>query len=220
MPGMSTLEYVLDKFNLDYKDGNKLPVEIPNFGRDNLAELFAELGFKSGVEIGVERGLYTEVLCKSNPQATIYAVDPWEVYKDYRLYVSQRKLDKFYAETMQRISHYKNGVLIKGFSEDVVKDFDDNSLDFVYIDGNHDFQHMSHDLFAWSKKIKVGGIISGHDYVKNKRLVTNTHVVYVVQSFVQSYRIKPWFLLGTKDEVPGIIRDSSRSYMWVKPKWA
>jgi hypothetical protein len=43
-------------------------------------------------------------------------------------------------------------------------DFDDESLDFVYIDANHRPDFVREDIREWTKKVKKGGIVSGHDY--------------------------------------------------------
>jgi predicted O-methyltransferase YrrM len=42
--------------------------------------------------------------------------------------------------------------------------YQDNSLDFVFIDAAHDYDSVTADIKAWLPKVKVGGIISGHDY--------------------------------------------------------
>lgn len=42
--------------------------------------------------------------------------------------------------------------------------FADGSLDFVFIDGNHTRESVMEDCAAWWPKIKVGGVMSGHDY--------------------------------------------------------
>ena len=94
---------------------------------------------------------------------------------------------------------------------EALKDFNDNSLDFVFIDGNHTFEYVVEDIAQWSKKVKVGGIVSGHDYwrsiesekplyVKNLTLLEQLKLVQVkdaVNSWVSANRIKPWFI--TKD---------------------
>jgi hypothetical protein len=38
------------------------------------------------------------------------------------------------------------------------------SLDFVYIDADHEYKSVKSDYDAWRDKIRKGGIISGHDY--------------------------------------------------------
>lgn len=207
-----TLDHLLHKYNLD--PTARTPLEIPNVGRDDLAILFGELGFKRGAEIGIERGVYSEVLCRSNPGVMLFCVDAWKAYQGYRDHVSQEKLDGFYEETKQRLKPYQ-AQLIRSFSVDAVKQFEDHSLDFVYIDANHELPFVIFDLIAWSKKVRRGGIVAGHDYYQSTRQDTKNHVVYAVDAYVRSYRIKPWFLLGTKAKVNGEVREKSRSWMWV-----
>lgn len=210
---MTTLEYILNKFDVSYSDRTRMPIEIPNVGRDSLSGLFCELGFKVGVEIGVEQGIFSESLCKNNPGSKLYAIDPWKAYPGYRLNKTQKKVDAYYNEAKTRLTSY-NCELVRKFSLDAAKDFIDRSLDFVYIDGNHNFQNCTNDITEWTKKIKYGGIIAGHDYVKHKK-PTGMHVVEVVDAYTDAYGIKPWFVLGTKAIIEGKTRDKVRSFMWV-----
>ena len=71
---MNTLEYILNKYKMEASRR----IEIPNVGRDHLAALPRDLGFKKIVEVGVQQGRYSEILTRKNPQATVYGVDPWE----------------------------------------------------------------------------------------------------------------------------------------------
>lgn len=199
---MDTLNTIVEKYRLNLNE--RLPIQI-NIGRLELAGLFAELDFKTGAEIGVEQGLYTEVLCKANPRAAIYAADAWQAYNGYREHVSQEKLDGFYGAAKRRLAPY-NCYLLRGFSRDISSQFDDNWLDFVYIDSNHDFQYVVNDLAEWSKKVRPGGIIAGHDYRKDKGGAP-FHVKYAVDGFTAAYRVSPWFVLRG---------DKSASFMWVK----
>jgi predicted O-methyltransferase YrrM len=208
-----TLSFITQKYNLDLNQ--PLPIQIPNMGRDNLAQLFAELKFKSGVEIGTEAGLYAEVLCKSNPKAKLYCIDPWKAYSGYREHVTQSKLDDIYISAKTRLAPF-NCELIRTTSMEALSDFADQSLDYVYIDGNHEYNYISQDIKHWINKIKSGGIISGHDYLHAGRSGYKCDVVYAVNEYTQTNQINPWFLIGTKAMVPGEIRDKSRSWMWVK----
>jgi hypothetical protein len=56
--------------------------------------------------------------------------------------------------------------LIKGFSNDlkIINKFEDNSLDLIYIDGDHSFEGCYEDLKNWYPKLKVGGFILNDDY--------------------------------------------------------
>jgi Methyltransferase domain len=42
--------------------------------------------------------------------------------------------------------------------------YDNESLDFVFIDAAHDYDNVRADILAWFPKVKVGGIIAGHDF--------------------------------------------------------
>jgi hypothetical protein len=210
-----TIEAIFRIFHLTPDPLKRMPIEIPNAGRDRLAVLFAELGFTKGAEIGVEQGAYSEVLCKANPGLKVlYCVDAWQHYAGYRDHVNQQKLDGFYIATKARLAPYP-AVLMRAFSLDAIKVFEPNGLDFCYIDAAHDLVSVINDLAAWSKLVRPGGIIAGHDYCRTKNDF-QLHVVDAVNAFTNAYRISPWFLLGTKEERPGEIRDKRRSFLWVK----
>ena len=42
--------------------------------------------------------------------------------------------------------------------------FEDESLDMVFIDADHSYEAVKRDIQTWEKKLKPGGILSGHDY--------------------------------------------------------
>jgi len=207
--------FILTKYGIR---PNKGGTEIPNVGRKDLAKLFAELGFLKGVEIGVEQGAYSEVLVEANPEATIYGVDPWLAYPGYREHVTQSKLEGFYQATLARMQPYPLWRAIRKFSTEAAMDFRDEELDWVYIDGNHTLPFVINDIIEWSKKVKVGGIVSGHDYRTSVRIKSMMHVPYAVKCYTEAYRIPLWYLFGRKDKRPGEVRDDNRSWMWVKPR--
>jgi hypothetical protein len=192
-----------------------MPIVIPNYGRNQMAELFNELGFRSGVEVGVCDGTYSEILCKANPDAKIYGVDPFIPYADYHDYRRWKTVNGYHQAAIERLSPYKNYSFIEKFSMDAVKDFEDNSLDFVYIDANHNFQNVTNDVIEWNRKLKVGGILAGHDYTKLHQ-GSDSHVPYVIDAYTAAKGLRPWFVLGNQAKHEGLIRDNPRSWMWVK----
>ena len=97
---MDTLDYILKKYNLT--EGRYLALPI---SREEFATLLAELNFNTGAEIGVERGLYSEELCKANPNLKLSCIDAWKAYKGYRDHVDQAKLNRFHKETKERLKN-------------------------------------------------------------------------------------------------------------------
>ena len=212
---MDTLKYILDKYNLH--DWRKMPTEIPNMGRDDLPALFNELGFGIGAEIGVDAGSYSLIICEGMPKLKkLYCVDAWTMYSGYRDKFTQEKMDLAKARAIQRVSGYNVG-FIENFSMEAVKYIDDSSLDFVYIDANHEYPFVTQDIIHWSKKVRRGGIVAGHDYYETTAVDSRCHVIPAVVGYTWAYKIKPWFVIGTKAKIEGQIRDGKRSWMWVKP---
>lgn len=206
---MNTLDYVLQRFGVTLQPDQKLPIDLFNSSRRDLALLFHELKFKKGAEIGVESGEYSETLVSLNPGLELYCIDAWKAYRGYRDHVSQEKIDGFYETAQHRLSRY-GAELIRKFSMDAVQDFKDNGLDFVYIDANHSFDYVIMDIIEWSKKVKPGGIVAGHDYVRRKNITDRVHVVQAVQSYTYCHDIETWFTVG------GAAKET-RSWFWVKP---
>ena len=218
---MNTLDYIINKYNITL--GRHYPIEIPRMRRADLLTLFRELDFKTGVEIGVEQGLFSEAICKANPQLTLYSIDPWQIYTGYHDYKEQDGgvMEARHQEALKRLAQY-NCKVIEKFSMDAVKDFADESLDFVYIDGNHEVPWALDDIYWWSLKVRKGGIVAGHDYYKStKGRLSKCHVWYAVNCYVQAKDIRPWFLAGLKSEPvdappPAVNRDRERTFFWVR----
>jgi hypothetical protein len=206
-----TLDRISEIYSLDIGEP---VVEIPNVTRDDMAVLFQKLGFKSGVEIGVLGGEYSEVLLKANPELELIGVDPWTAYHTYHDWVRQSRLSHHRGVAMERLKGL-NVSFMEQFSLDAVKEFPDNSLDFVYIDGNHELPYVMNDIIEWNKKVKPDGIVSGHDYYKSPLKETTNHSQYAVDAFTQAYHIK-LFLVGRKNAPEGEKRDQQRSWFFVK----
>lgn len=157
----------------------------------------------------------------------MYAIDSWLSYPDYCATENyQDHQDKVYQGALQELSKYPHCTIVKKTSMEAVKDFEDNSLDFVYIDGHHGFKYVTEDIWEWSKKVRVGGMISGHDYaypkqrdLPEKMSPYTCQVKFVIDAYTKAFFINNWWVLGadkrtTKEES----RDRWRSWMWFKER--
>lgn len=192
------------------------PLEIPDVGREIFGHWFREFGYRVGAEVGVERGIFSSVLLKAHPKLELFCIDSWQPYDGYIARINGDDLPLKYQEAQERLKGY-HVHFYRQFSMDAVKRFKDNSLDFVYIDANHDFPWCFEDIIEWEKKVRPGGMVCGHDYIKMRSGKPSR--VRVVESLNFYTRLKPietWFVLGRNAKIPGEIRDNDRSFMWVK----
>ena len=113
------------------------------------------------VEIGSYIGESTEVFAKNFPKSTIYSVDPYIPNYDKSDNASNYMND-VENEFIKLLDIHPNIKKIKKLSSDAVKDFDDNSIDFVYIDANHTYESVKQDIILWLPKVKK--YIGFHDY--------------------------------------------------------
>ena len=188
---------------------------IPNMTRDIFATVLASMQMNVGAEVGVERGDFSKTLMRANPLLHLYGVDPWTALPDYRVHLTQAFMDEMYERVCTRLRRY-HWTPIRCMSEDIGDQIPDGSLDFVYIDANHEYTHVLRDLDIWTKKVRRGGIISGHDYTLERQREPNG-VVAAVNKWTADHDIKPWFVLGSDEYVVGEVRDRARSFFWVNP---
>ena len=113
------------------------------------------------VEVGCHRGVSTELFAQCC--AKVYAIDPWDLATTYTESSFSLTQSAAHTEFMSRLKDYDNVETIKDFSENASGRFDDESIDMVYIDGDHSFEACTIDLQSWIPKVKKGGIVSGHD---------------------------------------------------------
>ena len=218
---MNTYDHIIKKYNINV--GRQHIVEIPNMGRNDMAKLFKELNFNLGAEVGVARGSYSKVLCEANPNLKLYGIDSWDriayesniVPVDAGIQSTQEEFDGEYERAKRTLAPY-DCTLIKKYSMDALDDFEDGSLDFVYIDANHDFPNFISDLHYWLKKVRIGGIISGHDYAYFRPRKHN-HVRMALSAYIECYQMIPLFVFGTESkENKNNVCDRIRSWIWVK----
>jgi len=137
------------------------------------------------VEVGVREGRNAKHLFSYDPKH-LYLVDPWE---PYRQIPSEREHERSYE--MVREYFYDNDLVtvIRNKSTEASQLFPDNSLDFVYIDGDHQYEPVKADLEAWIQKIKVGQFLAGDDYHKGPDN-QNWGVIEAVDEFIDDHDVE------------------------------
>ncbi len=116
-------------------------------------------------------GRFCGSLLKSTQWKKLVCVDPYTFFHDYSYQDSMNtQLDsdaeKRYLATKTRLETVAGPgrvELLRKTSLEAVKEFADESLDFVYIDANHEYTYVLHDILAWYPKVRKGGILAGDD---------------------------------------------------------
>jgi predicted O-methyltransferase YrrM len=200
--------YIIKKWGLDVR--SDMPIRIPDSNRVDLARLFKELGYRKGAEIGTARGSNARTLKRVNPELKLYCVDSWELYDGMHDFTDARVMQEYKTAAAMRLNELEDVHIINAFSMDAVKKFKDETLDFVYIDANHELPYVTEDIFYWSKKVRPGGIVSGHDYLDTKRPDGLVHVNEAVHAYTDAFSIHPWFV------VDKCTQKRAGSFFWVK----
>lgn len=189
---MNTLESLAKRYNFDV---NEPFVRIKVSRHWELPRILSRLKFTVGAEVGVAEGFFSTRLLSKIPNLKLYSIDSWENYPEYLDYHGI-DLHQKYEEAVIRLKPY-NCEIIKAYSMDAVKRFADESLDFVYIDAAHDYNHVYEDVREWHKKVRPGGIMAGHDFGKRRRY----GVVKAVTEWMAKKNIRPLMILS-KDPYP------------------
>lgn len=165
----------------------------PDSNRLDLAKLFGELKYTKGAEIGVCKAENAVVLFDNIPELQLICVDPWTAYSAAR---SEEQCQARYEIAMKELKG-RNAIIKRMTSVEASFEIDDNSLDFVYIDGMHNFDAVMLDLIHWTKKVKIGGMISLHDYGATCRGVQRA-----VDSYMFGHGIADLYMTREMKEVP------------------
>jgi len=131
----------------------------------NEIKLNFEDGF--GVEVGTFKAEFSKFIL-DNWNGTLYMVDVWRPLGDEYLDSSNHKnyQNQVYSYAMDNLQGLEDrGIMIRANSQKASEIFQDESLDFVYIDANHAYDFVVDDINYWYSKVKKGGYLWGHDYI-------------------------------------------------------
>jgi hypothetical protein len=120
-------------------------------------------------EIGVFRGDYSKLIYNICNPSLLCLVDifhgkGYSGDKDGLNIVHSDDMNLFYNDLTEYYKNNSNVKIFKTDSANFLKNIPNNFFDFIYIDGDHSFDGVYSDLTLSYEKLKLGGILSGHDY--------------------------------------------------------
>lgn len=152
-------------FSITYPDVRSLILTIGTLGEDLV-----------GLELGLYRAesFCTVLQCCPNVKK-LYGVDSWQTYQDYVGTDGTRpgKVTNPQEMALARGMAYHflyysgedhRGEILEMDARDALLEFEDESLDFIFLDAYLSEQQCQQELRDWYPKVKTGGLFSGHDW--------------------------------------------------------
>lgn len=144
-----------------------LSVNNNKFRQNFFPSLINEMKLSIGAEIGVDKAVFSQQILSKSNLSKLYCVDCWmdNFGTGHKQGPEYKKGNLRKEEALRTLSEFEGRYeVIHEYSKEAAQKIPDNSLDFCYIDGDHSLGGVYEDVTTWIKKMKKGGIISGHDF--------------------------------------------------------
>lgn len=122
--------------------------------------------FGTIVELGAWLGKSSAYLCDNSTQK-IFIVDTWQGSPDELTTNHKLATETDIFEIFKLNMKGRSYTPIRMESSEAAKQFEDNSIDAVFIDMTHSYDAVKQDILTWLPKVKTNGIIAGDDYHQN-----------------------------------------------------
>lgn len=155
-----------------------------------------------GAEIGVFEGSFSKYIINAVRPTSFYMVDLFEgsMVSGDKNGENMKQIDLGVIYTCLCNEFKDNGSvkIFKGKSSDFYNVLPDDTLDFIYIDGDHSYAGVKLDLESARRKVKAGGMICGHDYTPRFQGVMDA-----VNEFCHEYKLTKH--ITTDDGCPSFV---------------
>lgn len=166
---------------------NSVPIKWET--RDDMYSILPKDGY--GIEIGVRRGLNARVLYNVTKPKRMFLIDPWRGELKHWKPNGARKTQHEWDKNCEITTAEFQGEIDEGRVKIIRTDATDardvfplESIDWIYVDGNHMFAHAFADLYYYYRRLKVGGYLMAHDFCDE---VSNGNVVLAVDLLRRIY---------------------------------
>lgn len=143
-----------------------------------VSHLIEKIKAKQIIEIGVAYGYHCEYILQKNTEVHYLGIDPYKSNYDpndkfaeevkimFGEETDQAGLNTLYELVNTKMTAYgERFKLLRNNVEEVDSKINDDSIDLIYVDGDHTYDGVIKDLnFSWKKINKEHGILCGDDY--------------------------------------------------------
>lgn len=142
---------------------------------DVLASFMLEQGYKTFVEVGCKEGRTTGHILKTVPDSHVIAIDPWitqeangdptrETYKDWDFAKIEKEFWENVGDNRRRCAFFQCKSHEAADKVFIVCAKPVEQADIVFIDALHDYESVKQDIALWWPRVRVGGMLTGHDF--------------------------------------------------------
>ena len=152
-----------------------------------------------GIEIGIKEGMNSIAFLEMCPNIEkLVGIDPFAPYVDLGYHWTEEEQESIYQHMLKnvkmrncddRFEHIRTPGL------DAVDQFEDDSIDFVFVDGEHTAEVVKAELTAYWPKLKSGGIMSGHDFDKIGHAVRAWREANDIESPLEHIAHTSWYFI-------------------------
>lgn len=137
-----------------------------------LGNLMLEQQYKTFVEVGCKEGRTTGFILANVPDSRVIAIDPW-MKQDATKDPTKETYESWDFEDIERTfwanvgEHKDRCTMLRNTSEEAATGkayCTPGDVDLIFIDALHDYEHVKQDIALWWPKVRVGGILAGHDF--------------------------------------------------------
>ncbi len=200
---MSNSESIVNETSVEEKNLNKMKVyhsSIKNKVNSNthswaaayyglVAKFINENNIKSCAEVGIGYGLHAKNILLNSNIEKLYLVDPMRPYGDLfaKDVNNNGGFEALVAQIKNILSPFNERyTFIRKPSLEVSEnEISNESLDLVFVDGDHSYDAVCKDLRFWWNKIKLGGYILGDDYTR-----VHPGTIKAVDEFAKEYNLE------------------------------
>jgi len=147
-------------------------------------------------EIGVFNGDFSQKIIDVTKPKMLYLIDSWNLDLSSDPSVVKRN-QQFYNEKYEKVQkRFQNEIkagqvfIKRDLSEKVLAGFENDYFDWVYVDGNHQYDFVKKDLELVFQKVKSDGFITGDDYGREESW-HEENVTKAVDDFISLGHVKP-----------------------------
>lgn len=142
-----------------------LGVEILNSGKNIKLHCIDRWDHSEFLESVMVNGVIDTTKMINNLGLDIKVISPAAFKMMFDISAEDCPNEKMYQQFLMNIEPIKDYInVVRKDSADAANDYEDSSIDFIYIDADHTYEGVMRDIQAWFPKMKKGSVMAGDDY--------------------------------------------------------